>query len=484
MRVDISKITNVISKINDITSGDKTIPGLLLDLSENLLKVRYSDGHKSFTEDVVVVTDETDRFGAIAVDFTQFKRAIDNCQPSGIIKVSDVTVEYKDKVITVSVNQLFEETDSEGNVVNVKNSGKKSMDIAWNEPGSDMRSSILTRMKYDDIFESDGIDDEYDKKEFLDALSRTSTEKGKQIYLSTKTQTIFVANQAHVTTVPISKCKELTQEEMDVIRAELVEKGAFTEEAYADEIKKAENRMHYSVVISQQLAKAIIGVFNKSKADKVYLHTKDKFCSIFIDTEDEKIGFWFEMGMASKAHIGTLERYNSLGFKTYQLTFLREFLANNIKSALNATKSEKITLSFSDKDGELLLSMLAGSSSASTSDVYETIATDFIELPDNKIVGKSFNVSLSVLSAMIEQLKTDIVALDFECSNDTVYLRLSEIDYVKEDKEYEIARRETQRLCESQGIQFDPNSTPTPVELKLGYREKTLSVKQFTMLAR
>lgn len=495
MRVSVSKITSAINKINDITSGDKQIPGVMLDLSENLLKVCYSDGHKSFIEHIDVETEETDKIGAVVVDFTQIKRAIDNCQPSGIIKIDEIVFEYKEKVITISADQTFSAFDSEGNEIGSQKMGKKSMDLAWVEPGSDMKSSILLRMKYDDIFESDGVDDEFDKKELLDALGRTSVEKGKQVYLSTKTQTVFVANQAHVTSVPISKGKKLNQEELDTLRAEMVEAGTFTEDAYKEAVNKAENRMHYAVVMTQAIAKSVIGVFGKVSSDKVYLHTKDKFCSIFVDTEDEHIGFWFEMAQASKAHIGSLERYNSLKYQSYQTSFLREFLANNVKSALNVTKSEKVTFEFavSEETGMPELVIAAGSSAASVSDTYRTALSTMLD-PENTLMGKKFTVSLKVFSDMLDQLKTDNVTLDFECTEGATCIRLAELDLAKETEKYNEARNKTKELCVAQGIEFiskedaerDPEKkpTPTPVELRWAYREETLNVKQFTMLAK
>ena len=120
MKVSVSSITSAVNKINDITSGDKQIPGVLLDLSDGLLKVCYSDGHKSFTENVSVETEETDKIGGVVVDFSQLKRAVDNCQPSGIIKIDEITFEYKERVITVSADQKFNEVDENGSVVQME----------------------------------------------------------------------------------------------------------------------------------------------------------------------------------------------------------------------------------------------------------------------------------------------------------------------------------------------------------------------------
>ena len=55
------------------------------------------------------------------------------------------------------IQKIEVDKDKDGNVVNVRTLAQKSMDVAWVEPGSNMRSAILTRMKYEDIFTSDII---------------------------------------------------------------------------------------------------------------------------------------------------------------------------------------------------------------------------------------------------------------------------------------------------------------------------------------
>lgn len=487
MRVDIKKITNVVSKISDITSGDKQVPGVMFDLSDGVLKCCYSDGHKSFVEYLTVDMDETDKVGAVAVDFAQLKRIIENCQPSGSIKVDKVNFEYKEKVITVSVNQNYEQYDAEGNLVATTSLGNKNMDLAWSEPGSDMRSAILTRMDYDKIFGDPNLpvrDDEYDKKELLDALARTSVEKGKQIYVSNKMQTIFVINQAHVTSVPISKSCTLSTEELDEIRGELSTSAeGFSEEKFTEIVRERENRIHYSIVMAQNISKAIQGVFGKTESDKVYVHTAEKFVSMFIDTDEEKIGFWFEMGVGSRAHIGSIERYNSLGYKNYQLKFLREFLVDNIKSAVNATKSNTVAFKFGRNDEGLVeLIVAAGSNQASISDVYKVATYECLD-PTETLESKVFNVSLPVFSAMLDQLKTPIVTLDFNCTDDgTTCIRLAELDDVKDNDAYMAVRREIEQQCLVTGE--DPSQKPTPVEKLLDFRADTLNVKQYTVLAK
>lgn len=108
--------------------------------------------------------------------------------------------------------------------------------------------------------------------------------------------------------------------------------------------------------------------------------------------------------------------------------------------------------------------------------------------PENTLMGKKFTVSLKVFSDMLDQLKTDNVTLDFECAEGATCIRLAELNISKETEKYKEAREKTKELCVAQGIEFkdenDSNPTPTPVELRWAYREETLNVKQFTMLAK
>lgn len=485
MKVAVKAITEVINKISNITAGDKQIPGVLFSLSENQLDVCYSDGHKSFIQRVAVTTEEGDKIGSVAVDFAQLQRAIMNCQPYDRIAVDEISIKYNDNTLGIKAEQIYREVGEDGSIAREQKVAEKKMNIPWKEPGSDMRSSVLTRMNYESIFEAEGKTDEYNKDELIDALNRTTSEKNKTIYFSRKTQSVFVQNQAHLTAIPISRLKELTDEEKDTIRGELTEAGTFTDEAYKSAIDSAQNRINYSMAINTQHAKAITSVFSGISADTIYvLPTEQKFVKMFVDTEDEHIGFWFELAQSSKAHTGAFERYSSLGYKSYQTNFLRAVLVNSVESALKATNSEKVAVQFKETENGIALIVNAESSQKSIADAYDIVADDIID-PTHDLTAKTFNISLNVLSDMLKQLKTNLVAFDFDCGENGVNcIRISEIDDIKLGEEYIKARQRTEELCKQQAVPFDANSTPTPVELKLDYRNRILNVKQFTMLAK
>lgn len=485
MRVNIAELTSAVGKISDLVVGDKQVPGVMLDLSsDGLLKVCYTDGHKSLIEELHVELDENDVVDKIVVSYDMFNRAIANCQPSGNIKVDECKIEYlNDKLIRLSADQLYDVTDSEGNVEQTKRLSTKKMDLAFVKPGSDMKSAIFTRMKYDDIFNADTTD-VFNKKEFINALTKTTTEKGRPVYISNKMQGMFVANQVHTTSVPISKL-EVSDERLAEIKSELQSQNNFTEEAYAEAVNKESDRIHFSIAIQYNNAKSLIGILNKTKSDEVYVYTKDRFCNIFIDNEDETVGIWFEMATASRVHIETLQRFDSIPYTSYQITFMREFLADIVKSALNVTNSEKTVFSFSkNEEGTTEIEFSAGSSNASVADSYKVVCDKVLDSAGD-ITERKFNISLKILSEMINQIKTNWLAFDLYISDDgTTYLRIGEINDNKLATEYTKARRKTEELCTAQGIAFDCNSTPTPVELMLNYRVDVLDTKQFTMLSK
>lgn len=509
MKVSINKITNAVDKVTALASDMKSVPGILLTLtkkdeSENsgTLAVCFTDGHRSVIEKIDAEIESSDRLGSIAVEYTTFLRAIKNCTPSGMIKVSDVYIRFTtDGIINIEAEQYLQIMGDNGEVAGVKKMASAAMDVQWKEPGSDMKTSLLTRMKYDDIFdvdERDGSDgrearpainvDEYDRKELVDALNKTSVEKGRQIYFSVKSQKIFVANQAHLTALPVTGYS-IDQATKDEIRGELSLAGNDSEEAFNAAVASKVNRMHYSLAIPQVIAKALATILSKMTTDTVSLYVEGKFCNIFVNEDDEVVGIWFEMAQASKAHLGSFERYNSLGYDSYQIVFYNDFLSNSVRKALDSTSADKVELSFvenkdSDIDCPVTMLIKGGSASASTKDVY-TIAPENLVDVNNDILGKTYKVSLRVLSDMLSQIKTDRVAVDFNVATDgSVCLRVAEIDNEAMKEQYIKARELTKQECEAAGRVFDPNTTPTSAtaRLKTCRDESVMLTRQYTML--
>lgn len=494
MIVNIKKITSAVQKIVDLTNGDNNVPGVMFRLSKldeatlesnGTLAVCYSDGHKSLVEYISVMVDDNDHIGDIVVDFKPLADAISKCQPTGSIKSKDVVFKYlSENRLQISVTQNYEICDEDGNVVSNKTLSNKEFTLKWKESNADMKAAVLSRMKYDTIFESVAMPDTFDKSELMDVLNRTATEKGKNIYFSSKTQSAFVVNQAHLTIIPISGYEMPDEAEIQEIRDSLTATGTYSEDTLKAEIKKHMNRVNHSTIVRQEVAKALVSILGKCSGNTVQVSRSDtKFCNIVVEDEDEKVGIWFEMTGANKVHTSAVEQYESRAFSTYQMTFLRDFIMDGINSAIDSNKGDKTKIKFT-----------ATKLDNPATDTDLTIVTNTNEFNVNlesltdtlgNIKEQEFVVNLKLLKDIITQLKTDRIAFDFDVAPDGAKsLRVSEIDFNEMMESYKKNREKTKELCDQQGIAFDPSSTPTPVELKTASRRDYLMARQYTMLAR
>lgn len=494
MIVDLKEITSAVQKIVDLTNGDNNVPGVLLKLRKldeatlehnGSLAVCYSDGHKSLIEYIGVTVEDSDVLDDIVVDFKPLADAISKSQPTGAIKSKDVNFKYlPDNRVMISVTQNYEIHDDSGNVVSSKTLSNKEFTLKWKESNADMKTNLLSRMKYDTIFESSGMPDTFDKAELIDILNRTATEKGKSIYFSSKTQSAFVVNQAHLTIIPISGYDTLDESEVQEIRASLTAAGTYSEEALKAEIAKRTNRVNHSIIMRQEVAKALVSILGKCNGDTVNISRSDtKFCNIVIEGEDEKVGIWFEMNGANKVHTSAVEQYESKGFQTYQMTFLRDFIVDGINSAIDSNKGDKTKIKFSATkledpatDTDLTIVTLTNEFKVNLESYTDTLGN---------LKDQEFVINLKILKDIIAQLKTERIAIDFDVAPDgTKALRVSEVDFDEMMASYSRNRAKTKELCEQQGMAFDPSSTPTPNELKTGSRREYLIARQYTMLAR
>lgn len=477
MIVDIKKLTNAINKISDLASGKKTVPGIMLDTThEDELRICYSTGHESLMDVIDNITyEEGDLRIKAVIAYEQMVRAINNCQPSGIIVVTEVHITYKsDKLITIGAEQKLASDSENDEEITYRKLAKKQMDVSWVEAGSETKSSILIRMDYDSIFEPDKYDT-WNRAEFIDSVGRNVTEKGKIVYISTKAQFVFVNNQAHVCAVPISSI-ELDDYKLDEIKQSLGEN--YTEEEYLEAVNKEKARIHFSITVPQSLAKSVIDILGRCSSDEIFIHTQDsKFCNIFIDNESEKTGLWFEMAVPNRTHITAFEEYEALKYSDYQLDFVREFLVDNVKSAFNATKNDRTELTFvrdSENPNQINLNIISGSAAASTYDNY-SIMVDGIADKHGDILDKKFSISLKVFVDMLAQLKTPFVGLDISIDNSGIKIRLSELYKERQIDCWNSAKDKNLISAET----FD---SVEGIEVRSSYRIDTIGVRQYTKL--
>lgn len=471
MKVLVQDITSAVAKITELVNGDKTVTGVLLKCCGDKLKVCYSDGNRSLIEIIDVVEEDGDIKDDIVLDYSRLCGALNNCQPSGRIVVDYIGIKFTgERTVEIHAEQkcLVSEEDSDNPEYRVM--AVKKMALNWTKASDSLKTAILGRIDYDNILNTH-VSDEWEIEELVEVLSKTSTEKGRVVYMSPSIQKVFVANIAHVTAVPVSEV-EVTPMDIEVLRKELEESGEI--EQFEERKSKLYHRMNFPGTITTAIAKKVCGILNKcGKGLKVYTHTANGFLTIVV--EGETVGIMVDMPQGSKAQTGQFEKFSSIEYSSYQLDFVREFLSDAIKSAVASTNSEKLMLTFKVGDsGEAVLVIRASNGTASVNDEYKVTAADCIDTLGD-LDGRQIKVSIKVINDMINQLKEDIVAMDIQMYDDgTVCIRLADIDNDRLREEYYNAR-------EKLGLS---DIDPTPDEEKVKYRAKVLRTTQYNIAGR
>lgn len=521
MYVNKDALLKAFNKISDFVASDSKVPGVMLrihkpDDAEEVTKeffgidevadqadedetgeteatlgvqgkldLCYTDSHKSLIETIDAVVEDSDVLGGVVVEYDVLKRTLEYCKSTSKIKVMQVRFNFiNNSIIRADISYGAEVFNDSGESIGCSKKSNTSVDIGWKQLMTDNRSKLLAGFDYDGIFKPDeNVEpDTIGRKELIDALMRTSLGDGKMIYVSADEHAALTSNRAHMTYYKISS-NELSEEEAGALKFEIA--GKFPSDQLEAEYDKAyknmTSRIHYSLCIPQNIAKALVGVLNRSDVESVSVYRNQKFCNMFIDDEGEHVGIWFEMSNPVKAHLQTLQTYRAIEYNSYQITFLREFLMKVVDSAKSVTKSDKSDLAFSvtDKktpDGRPIyeLSVKGESASASISNEYKVECEDAIDTVGD-LLKKKITLSLVTLQAMLSQLKTDMIAFDVHTdANNLNILRVAEIDGDKLEHEYTSAK---ERLALEAGQYI-------PVEEKVKYRANTLGVIQYTTLAR
>lgn len=490
MRVKAEKLNSAVNKVTDLTSGDKTVSSILLRINEDTMSVAYSDSKKAVVEVVPVEREEGDITGEIAVPYELFKQAVKSCQPSGSIVIDEITLEFNTEksILNLVVTLQARIGDADGNFVGLDDKGKQTYSVKYSDPKENKRSEILVRENYDKIFEPSVLVNTFSREELVDVFTRTATEKGQKIYLSKVAQTAFSSSQAHVTCVPLRCGKDFSDEEVEALKENIIKEndGQFNEEQFNQKLKELGNRLSYSVTMSYQDAKSLIAICNSFGATEYNLYAEDKSIYVYAESDEGSVGMRFLMQQALKTHIEAMNKYEAMKYDKYQLVFERDFLDRVVKSAVEISKDPnmEIVFKYMDELEEMHMSIKGGSASSSTSNNCDIRADACVDR-DGDLDGRKFIMSAKVLTDMISQLKTQMVVFDFDCTGDSVCVRMAELDMKEFMKSFSSMREAMKTRCEQNGVEFDPETTPTDLDLKLEWsRKNCLLTRQYTMLSK
>lgn len=439
MILNIKEFTGALAKITALTTGDKTVPGVLLDIKDNTVDVCYSDGRKAFIETIGAVVGEEDRKEKIVLNYQRLVDIMGICKSSGRIHTDDIEIIFdSDKLLRIKVEKKVAEYQNEEEEPVYKTISVVEQTMAWEKADSGMKVAILTRIDYNKIFEGEEIDT-WSIDEFKRVLSKVSNEKNKIAYVSPKKASAFVANMTYMTSIPLN------------------------------------NPIVNPIVLSTATSKSLVDILSKMNDDSVNVYLIDKkYCCIY--NESKTVGIWLEMAASVGVHINTLGEYESKDYTKYQLTFIKEVLMNVIESAMSADKTDKTVLKFADSKlevGAKELKIASKNSMASISNEYSVLCTECID-KENNINALELPIGLKVLHDMLSKCDSDFVGIDIDINDNNVRcVRVSEIDFEKRADVMSQVRN-TLMLDESSEI---------PDEEKLNHRKDIIVGKHYTISA-
>lgn len=469
MIFNVKELTNILNNIAAFTAKDKQIPGVMIDNTGDVVKICYSDGRKHLIRETNAIKEETDPEGKFVVEFEPFIKIVGHCQPFGNILIDDAVLTFEEKVIQFSVDSKIIVGETEDGEKEYAIASNKTMPLPYKQAGADMKSAILIRANYDAIFDSDGSDT-WDITELIGYMNRLTVEDGKVAYISAPWKLGFVNNQAYVTAVPIEK------------------------------------EFNHNIQLPTVTAKAVATIIGKIKneldVDDICVKNIDNNYITFF-TADNKFGLWVEAAKGNKIHVENVRRYQSLvvvhkdengneqeiPYGKYHVSIRRDLLQDAIKTGLNFASSDKISLKFSrNEDNELYLAVKVSNSGASTGNENRITVSDYCEIKSDEINAKDitsdeFPVSLKVMNDMLNIIKTEIVAFDINIDeNGTKTLRLAELDTEKIPVENKLAREAIGLPEVTDEYLASGNAIATPIDVKMGYRAKTLGLIQYTLM--
>lgn len=437
MILNLKELSNVVSQISDLVAGDKTVPGILFNIKDNLINVCYTDGNKVFSETITAETTEEDKKGKIVFNYQALTRIIEACKPTGKIitdtvefifgdnRVIKIRAEKKIPVISrsadggeeTSTDKLVSVTEQSINWVEA-DASRKDIKIKVLERGNYELNHHYSQAEIDEMYKDDPEEkkprpftterwqeesDSWDVNELRAILSKLSIEAGKLIHIAPTSKKAFVKNTSCVLCLPIK------------------------------------SNISHKIVQSTSIAKALSTVLGKIDIEDGYIHTHmiDSDTVVY-STEDNLVAISLKNLRQDNGAIAQVNNCLSSDFSKYILTFNREVLQSCLYGAKTASASEKVQISFEpfteiiDDNGteitkvKLLLS--AKNTNSSTDNKYDVIA-DYVLNVDNSIANLKINATLEILYQAVSKSETDYIALDINVDDKGgKMVRVAEID--------------------------------------------------------
>lgn len=389
MIIQVKSLYEAIQKVKSFADTTQQVNGILFNLNGNQVSVCFSDGKKSIIEKLEVEQEDNDISGKIIVNYAKLLATMDMLQKGNNVYTIDMNMQFdvEKKCIHIKADKYMNVNravgiDADGDTV-YEEETKKISDIdqilAFEYPEDSIKYGLLSRMDYDGIFKGeDELEkcDQWDVGELRGILSSLISDKSSTVYVSASKQAAFVVNMVYTQYIPIEMSFE----------------NGFS--------------------LNAGVAKALVDILAKLGNDEnVFIIREDRYLTIFNDSDT--LGIWMEIAPVSKTHATSLASYQSKDYTRHELVFYRNAILDAVTTAANSMKDERISASFVKEGEDIYMAFAINNSGASISVDFKVYIEGQKDLNYDELKEFKVPVSIKALMDMINNCKTNHIALDF-----------------------------------------------------------------------
>lgn len=411
MILNFNKFAEAVKRAEKFASDSPSSKNVLLEARQDKLIISFSDGKKNITERIPCTMEDSDMDEKAIVTFENVKDIITACTGSGLIRVDDITLKFdgRDKLIADADKYFVTTLDNENEVKKI--CAHVNKEVKYTRVDDLKGGTILTRFDYDTIFTTvgeslsgDAPADEWTVGQLKDLFARVSKNDPKTCFFSGKNKAAYSMTQASLTFVPI---------EQDIT---------------------------HGFSLASKVAKNIGDIIGAFGVDtKIQIVTVDKkFC--YMMNVDETFGIMFELAQATRNDVSTLQRYRSASYDTYSFIFLKDALADTLKTALGAAKDDNSVLNFRlgkeqiagmDSDKEELQCIIDRGNASSSISKLVVGAVAYTDNEESSILDLHIKLNLKVLLDIMSNCTNNFVEFELLKVQNSVLIQIS--DYAKDE---------------------------------------------------
>lgn len=386
---DLNKAIQSVKKIMDIA---KQQPYILFKANGGVIDVCYSDGNHAYIEKVVA---EVESDGEFILDFENLSKIISSAMPTQTLSVNPLEVEMgENNVITIKVEKCISDGELGGKIASSMTHQLQAENVEKNPN----KYGMITRMEYEDMFNSDAWD-VWTKQELKDtiqlAVPNDKDDRDSTIYFSSKDKEVKVRANLYV----------------GIIKADTIDGVAFA--------------------FKVNEANAFSDIISKFGGSDVYVtaSSDNKFAKI--KNSEDTAALWFAISPSQRIDGKVFQMYDLAEINDIQIRVHKGAFEGVISSIISTTKDKEHNLKIINTEDGYALSLAVSASGGSIKMDMKT-NIEGIRYKDGVTPEEySANLDIKTLKDIID--KCNYEWLSISLSNSDKVMRITDIEVEEVD---------------------------------------------------